>query len=52
MTIEDIKTNEDVLRFIRGCLNDFEAGISDRNETEMNIINLISHVAQIAVNKH
>ena len=47
MKASEVVTVEDALRFVQGCLNDLENGISDRNETEMQIINLCARVADL-----
>jgi hypothetical protein len=33
MKAEDIKTIEDAENYVEGCINDFEAGISTKEET-------------------
>jgi hypothetical protein len=33
MKVEDIKTFSDARRYIEGCINDYEAGISTKEET-------------------
>lgn len=41
MKIENIKSYEDVSAYIEGCLNDFEAMVSTKQETELHIHQLI-----------
>jgi hypothetical protein len=50
MKVEEIKTAEDILRFIEGCMNDFESGVSSKEETMCLLADLVAHVAQVAVN--
>lgn len=33
MKVEDIKAIEDANRYVEGCINDFEQGISTKDET-------------------
>lgn len=33
MKAEEIKTIKDAQRFVEGCLNDFESGVSTKEET-------------------
>lgn len=33
MEVDQIRTADDVERYIEGCLNDFEAGVSTKEET-------------------
>ncbi len=44
MKVEQIKTPEDVERYIEGCLNDFEAGISTKKETMFLMAELVVHI--------
>ena len=44
MKPQDIKTANQALLFIEGCINDFEAGVSDKDET---IMALMDYTAQI-----
>lgn len=41
MTLENIKSEQDVCSFIESCLNDFESGISTKEETDKNLHALI-----------
>lgn len=49
MKAEDIKSNEDLLNYIEGCVNDFEMGITDRKELMNNILELSIHTANTAI---
>ena len=42
MKAEDLKTPDDIERYIEGCLNDFENGISTKSETT-------AHLGEMAV---
>ena len=44
MDLENIKTTEDVKRYIDGCLNDYEAGIATKEQTAEHIGELITKV--------
>jgi hypothetical protein len=44
MKVENIRTADDVERYIEGCLNDFEAAISTKEETLVNIAELVVYV--------
>ena len=44
MNVEQIRTADDVERYIEGCLNDFEEGISEKDETVVNLAELVAHV--------
>lgn len=44
MNLQDVKKPEDILNFIEGCLNDMEAGVSAKQETMGNILDLIIHL--------
>lgn len=51
MTLEDIKSEEDVARFIEGCLNDFESGIATKKETELWIHRLVVFMIKLGQKK-
>jgi len=44
MNVEQIRTADDVERYIEGCLNDYEEGISTKDETVVNLAELVAHV--------
>lgn len=44
MKLKNIKTVKDLENYIEGILNDFEAGVSDKEETSSLIADLIIHV--------
>ena len=44
MKVERIRTADDVERYIEGCLNDYEEGISTKDETVVNLAELVAHV--------
>lgn len=46
MNVNEINSSEDILNFIEGCLNDFETGVSSKNETSGNIIDLIAYLTK------
>ena len=47
MKLEDIKSEEDVSRFIEGCINDFEAGIATKVQTELWIHRLVIYLLKL-----
>jgi hypothetical protein len=47
MKAEQINSEEDMLNYIEGCLNDLQFGISDRRETISSIIELIEFVTKL-----
>ena len=49
MKVENIKTADDIERYIEGCINDFEAGISDKVETIIAIAELVIHIYKLAL---
>jgi hypothetical protein len=49
MKLTDIKSPEDIMRYIEGCVNDFEAEVSNKEETMIAIADLVTHVAEIAI---
>ena len=49
MKAEDVRTGEDVERYIEGCINDFEMGISDKNESIVYLAELVAHVYKEAL---
>ena len=44
MKVEQIRTADDVERYIEGCLNDYEAGVSTKEETLVYLAELVAHV--------
>lgn len=48
MKVEQIKTADDIERYIEGCLNDFEAGVSGKDETVVYLAELVAHVYKLA----
>ena len=44
MKIEDVKTPDDVEKYIEGCLNDFEIGIATKGETTVFLGELVVHI--------
>lgn len=46
--MKDIKSNEDILRYIEGCTNDLLTGVSTKEETNNLILELVLHVAELA----
>ena len=51
MKVDQIRTADDVERYIEGCLNDFEEGISEKDETVVNLAELVAHVYKKATGK-
>lgn len=47
MKLEDIKSEEMVAQYIEGTLNDFEACISTKQETELHIHRLIIYLIKL-----
>lgn len=47
MKLENIKSEEQVAHYIQGCMNDFEAGISTKVETENHIHKLIMYLIKL-----
>jgi hypothetical protein len=41
MKLEDIQSEEDILEYIQGTLNDYDAQLTYRNDTEWAFVNLI-----------
>ena len=44
MEVNKIRTAGDVERYIEGCLNDYEAGVSTKEETLVYLTELVAHV--------
>lgn len=44
MNVTDVKTPDDIERYVEGCLNDFEGGLSTKDETVVAICELVVHV--------
>ena len=51
MEVNKIRTADDVEMYIEGCLNDFEEGISEKDETVVNLAELVAHVYVKATEK-
>ena len=49
MKLENVKTADDVERYIEGCINDFEADIIDKSETITAIAELVVHIYKLAL---
>ena len=47
MNIESIRSEEQLFDFVEGCLNDFESGLSTKEETMNGFIELLAHVASL-----
>ena len=41
MKLENIRSEEDIIAYIEGCLNDLEFGISDKDDTILAISDLV-----------
>lgn len=48
MKVEQIKTPDDIERYIEGCLNDFEAAISTKDETIVLLAKLVVYIYKAA----
>ena len=49
MKVENVKTADDLERYIEGCINDFESGLSDKDETIIAIAELVVHIYKLAL---
>ena len=49
MKVENVKTADDLERYIEGCINDFEADIIDKSETITAIAELVVHIYKLAL---
>lgn len=47
MELTDIKSEEGVARYIEGCMNDLEAGVSTKKETELLLHRLIVYLIKL-----
>jgi len=47
LTLESIRSEEQVAQYIEGCINDFETGISTKVETENHIHRLIIYLIKL-----
>ena len=48
MKVENVSTPDDIERYIEGCINDLQAGISTKDETIVNLAELVAHVYMAA----
>ena len=48
MGVKDIRTADDIERYIEGCINDFEEAISDKDETIVAIAELVVYIYELA----
>ena len=44
MTAEQVKTANDVEMYVEGCINDYEGGVSTKEETIVSLCELVAHV--------
>lgn len=51
MKLEDIKSDEDILNYIEGCFNDFEAGVSTKAESMNLVLDLLLHCVNAKIKK-
>ena len=49
MKATDVKTVTDVSNYIEGCLNDYEGGISTKEETNKHLHDLVTQVIEIVL---
>jgi len=49
MKATEVKSEQDILNFIEGTLNDFESGLSDKHEAIENIIELLDHLQSLSI---
>lgn len=47
MTLEDIQSEEDVSRYVEGCLNDMYFGVTGKQETEILIHRLMIYLIKL-----
>lgn len=47
MKVEDIKSEEQVIQYIEGCLNDMEAGLEFKHQTGKHINDLIIYLIKL-----
>lgn len=52
MKLIDVTTEEGVIRYIEGCINDFEYGISTNDETCKHINDLIIYLIKLDRTNH
>lgn len=50
MKVEQITSEEMVLQYVEGCLNDFEAGLTSKDDTASAMIELIVHLIKLDIN--
>jgi len=48
MTPDQIRTPQDLETYVEGCINDYEAGISTKEETIVNIMECIAIIIKTA----
>jgi hypothetical protein len=48
MEVKQVKTPDDIERYIEGCLNDFESAISTKDETVVYLAELAVHIYEEA----
>jgi len=44
MKLENINSADDIERYVEGCINDFETGISNKDETIVNLCELVADI--------
>ena len=49
MKVENVKTPNDIESYIEGCINDFEVGISEKDETIYYLAELVVHIYKLAL---
>lgn len=49
MKLENVRTADDIERYIEGCINDFEGAISDKDETVVAIAELVVYIYELAL---
>jgi hypothetical protein len=51
LKLQDIQTTDDVERYIEGCLNDFEFKIKNKDETLIELAELVGYIYKKAKNE-
>ena len=49
MKVENVKTADDLEQYIEGYINDFESGLSNKDETVIAIAELVVHIYKLAL---
>lgn len=52
MKVENVKTADDIERYIEECINDFEANVCDKDETIIAIAKLVVHIYKLTIEEN